>query len=460
MAKIEIQGSGKTDESIIIYAFSTSIADKWYYSLNDGGWVEYSSKQDSAETIIIGGLTPNTKYKVEVRAKRKGLLIYDFSSEIFVTTLDSLSVYSPSNVYFDDENASITFNANIPTEIDEKVIIQFNRANTEMFSFSFDIVNGQNTLYFNEQMRHHALVFLQNSKDLVFYFFIKYSKNGVKYETEHRTFHGKTTAENSAPILTDFVYRDNDPEALAVTANDQLLITNESNLVVNITPAEPRNKASISAYTVTVGNVSVSTVDTRVSVGRVDLSGIVPIVVTAIDSRGYTATMTKIVNYIPYTPIELAELSIERINNVEKMTKLSLSGSITPIMIDGVDKNPLKAILYQTRPTNEQSFGELIEIPQSNIEWNGNSFTADISQWVEFDSDKSFYIQVIVQDQLTQDQEMVTLPNGKPLLALRKGMLGINNNNPQHALDVDGDLNLTGKILINGEEVDLGGITE
>lgn len=462
MAKIEIQGSGKTDESIIIYAYSTATADKWYYSLNDGDWVEYSSKQDSAETIIIEELTPNTEYKVEVRAKRKGLLIYDVSSAVLIKTLYPLTISSASDVYWDDENASITFKANIPTQIDETVTITFNRVNTQMFKFyDVNIVNGLNTLYFTEEMIKHALgIFLANSKELVFNLSVKYSKNGVYYETGHLTFHGKTSAENSAPILTDFVYRDNDPEALAVTENDQLLITNESNLVVNITPAEPKNYATISAYTVTVGNVSVSTVDTRVSVGRIDLSGVVPIVVTAIDSRGYTATTTKIVNYIPYTQIELTELSIERINNVEKMTRLSLNGSITPIVIDGVDKNPLKAILYQTRPTNEESFSELIEIPKDSVVFDEGGFSLDIPQWIEFDEKLSYYIRIVVQDQLTQDEETIPLANGRPVLSLRKEKVGINNNNPQHALDIDGDLNLTGRILINGEEINLGGIIE
>jgi hypothetical protein len=170
--------------------------------------------------------------------------------------------------------------------------------------------------------------------------------------------------------------------------------------------------------------------------------------------------MTKIVNYIPYTPIELTELSIERINNVEKMTRLSLTGSITPIIIDGVDKNPLKAILYQTRPTNEETFGELIEIPKDSVVFDENGFYLDVPQWIEFDEKSSYYIRIVVQDQLTQDDETIPLANGRPVLSLRKEKVGINNNNPQYALDIDGDLNLTGTILINGEEIDLGGIIE
>lgn len=463
MAKIEIQGSGKTDESVIIYAFSTSAADKWYYSLNDGAWVEYSSKQDSAETIIIEGLSPNTQYKVEVRAKRKGLLIYDVSSAILIKTLYPLTISSPSDVYIDSENPQLTFTANISTSIDSgETIFEIWKFNEVIAILGYVNINdGQNSIEITQSKAiSKILEIMKSSKDTVFTALFTYKKNGKMYNNSWFTFHCKTTAENSAPILTDFVYRDNDPEAVAVTGNDQLLITNESNLVVNITPAEARNYADISAYTVTVGNVSVSTVDTRVNVGRIDLSGVVPIVVTAIDSRGYTATTTKIVNYIPYKPTELVDLSIERINNVEKMTRLFLNGSITPILIDGVDKNPLKAILYQTRPTNEETFGELIEIPRDSVVFDENGFSLEIPQWLEFDEKSSYYIRVVVQDQLTQDDETIPLANGRPVLSLRKEKVGINNNNPQYALDIDGDLNLTGTILINGVEIDLGGITE
>ena len=458
MGRIDINTGKKTDESLIIHAFSTSVERRWEYSVNDGDWKSAEKENSSEVMIVIENLTPNTEYKISVRTN-----IFN-TKYILVKTLPPLSVYSPSDVYIDSKNPRLTFTANIPTGFfnNNSTTVYIRRVNEQMGSnFVVNLKNGKNSIGFvNPNIIDGILRTMSKSKDMVFTALFYYSKNDETYSAS-LNFHCKTSAENSAPILTDFVYKDGNTGLVdSVTGNNQLLVQNQSGLVVTITPAEPRNYATISAYTVTVGNVSVSTVEERVSIGRVDLSGAVPIVVTAIDSRGYTATMTKIVNYIPYTPIELTELSIERINNIEKMTKFYLSGSITPIMIDGIDKNPLKAILYQTRPTNEQSFGELIEIPQSNIEWNGNNFTADISQWVEFDSDKSFYIQVITKDQLTQDQEIVTLPNGKPLLALRKGMLGINNNNPQHALDIDGDLNLTGKILINGEEINVGGITE
>ena len=458
MGRIDINTGKKTDESLIIHAFSTSVERRWEYSVNDGDWKSAEKENSSEVMIVIENLTPNTEYKISVRTN-----IFN-TKYILVKTLPPLSVYSPNDVYIDSENPRLTFTANIPTGFfnNNLTSVLIRRVNEQMgTTFGVFLKNGKNSINFvNPDIIDEILRTMSSSKDMVFVAQFVYSKNSEAYSTT-LNFHCKTTAENSAPILTDFVYKDGNTALVdSVTGNNQLLVQNQSGLVVTITPAEPRNYATISAYTVTVGNVSVSTVEERVPIGRVDLSGVVPIVVTAIDSRGYTATMTKIVNYIPYTPIELTELSIERINNIEKMTKFYLSGSITPIMIDGIDKNPLKAILYQTRPTNEQSFGELIETPQSNIEWNGNSFTADISQWVEFDSDKSFYVQVITKDQLTQDQEIVTLPNGKPLLALRKGMLGINNNNPQHALDIDGDLNLTGKILINGEEINVGGITE
>ena len=42
---------------------------------------------------------------------------------------------------------------------------------------------------------------------------------------------------------------------------------------------------------------------------------------------------------------------------------------------------------------------------------------------------------------------------GTPLMAIRKDKIGINNPSPQYALDVVGDINVTGSVYKNGKEI-------
>lgn len=458
MGTISIDIGKKTDESLVIHAFSTATEKKWEYSV-DGGktWPNSVTTNSSTATIFIDGLKPNTEYKIGVRTNLLNM------KYIQVKTLYPLSVYSPGDVYIDSENPILTFTANIPTgfDNDNRVQILTKRVNEQMGTvFYKKLVNGKNSINFvNPDVIDEILRTMSKSKDMVFTAQFIYAKNNETYSTSF-TFHCKTTAENSSPILEDFVYCDNDTETLAVTENDQLLITNESNLVVNITPAEPRNYANIVAYTVTVGDVSKSTVEPRVDVGGIGLSGVVPIVVTAIDSRGYTATMTKLVEYIPYKDIEITELTIDRINSVDETVYINFKSAITPIYINGENRNGLDKVLYQTMRTNGEEVSELLEIPKSRINETDTEITIDISEWLSFDEKNSYYIYLYISDKLTKDEETVTLKNGRPVMSFRKEKVGINNNDPQYALDIVGDLNLTGKILINGEEIDLGGITE
>lgn len=458
MGKIDIDVGKKTDESVYIQAFSTATEKKWEYSI-DGGktWPNSVTTNSSSATIFIDGLKPNTEYRIGVRTN-----IFN-EKYIYVKTLDPLDVYSPSDVYIDSKNPQLTFTANIPTGFfnNNSTTVYIRRVNEQMGTkFVVNLKNGKNSIRFvNPDIIDEMLRTMSKSKDMVFTAQFTYSKNSEKYSTTF-TFHCKTTAENSSPILEDFVYQDNDPKALAVTQNDQLLITNESDLVVNITPATPKNYSAIVAYTVTVGDVSKSTVEERVNVGRIGLSGIVPIVVTAIDSRGYTATLTKIVEYIPYKDIEITELTIDRTNSVDETVYLRLKSAITPIYINGENRNGLGEIRYQTMRTDGEEVSESLAIPLSRINETDTEITVKIDEWLTFNEKNSYYIYLYVSDKLTKDEETVTLKNGRPVMSFRKEKVGINNNDPQYALDIVGDLNLTGKILINGEEIDLGGITE
>lgn len=462
-----------TDVSMTFKVTASKECEEWFYKIDGSSWISANKQVGYDSEITISNLSPDTKYKIQFRAKRKGWPINLESHEIEAYTTDSLKIYidQPNDkVYLDSPNAEIISRIIIPTYIDT---LDDEGNNVELLFQSFQatggytiilrkitkIEDGQTSILLSREDCENLLNVMPSLKSCSFTMRYIFKKDGIQYGEEIMVtdykddFYGSTTAENSSPIFENFTFHDANDKTYALTQDREKLIQGQSELTVEYESATPQNGATISAYTVTVGGTSKSVYNTTsVSMGKINFTGTVPIVVTAIDSRGYSTTLTKLVNFIPYQPIQLNSLEVSRINDIEETTRLSFSGSITPVIIDGTDKNPFKLLTYQFKTTNTTDYEDEVIMDEKLISWNGNNFSADIPEWIDFTEDMSFDIRITVRDQLTRDREAVTIPNGRPLLSLRKRMVGINNNAPEYALDIDGDLNLTGNVYINGTQ--------
>ncbi len=452
MANIEIEAQGKTDVSITVYAFATAVCDKWQYSLNDGEWITFSEEELSNAVAIIDGLKPNTEYKVEVRAKRKNLLIYYTSTARYVKTKYASSITSVEDVYIDDSNSMLVVKASVPSSgYNHKLI--FRKQREELFSIETELQDGNNTFALTDEQRKIMLKSIPDVKSVVITADLYTYKNTTQMAYSFCTFHARTSVENSAPIFENFTYEDINEKTTSLTQDNQILISTVSQLRVNIEKATARNYSTIVAYTVAVGSINVTSAETTVDIGVVSLANSVPIVVTAIDSRGYTTILTKVVNFIPYTNVEITNAEISRINDVSETAKITIEGNFSPIIINGVDLNYIKYIHYSTKKTSDTEYENYKVIIPDFVQEN-NSFSYTNNEWITFNENNSYNVLVRVVDALSNNDDYSTIiPPSKPLLSLRKGKVGVNNKNPQYAVDVDGDINLTGKIYINGEEL-------
>ena len=125
-----------------------------------------------------------------------------------------------------------------------------------------------------------------------------------------------TTAANSSPTLSGFIYADSYATTTAITGNDQLFIQSHSKLTVTPGTATSKNQATITNYTATCNGVSVSnTTGTVLTVGTVAKSGTVAVVLTVTDSRGYTASVTKNITVIVYAAPKVNSLTLRRTND-------------------------------------------------------------------------------------------------------------------------------------------------
>lgn len=253
----------------------------------------------------------------------------------------------------------------------------------------------------------------------------------------------RTSSTSSKPTFSGFTFADSRSKTVEITGNDQLLIQSHSLLRVTCDTAVPKNEATIRKYSVTVGSTTVSGESPVVDFGAISLSGSLTITVSAVDSRGYSTTHTQMVQVIPYDSIRLTHWSVRRINDIEESADLSLKGSYSPISVNGIEKNHIDSILYRHREFSSQ--GEWSAWVSMEMIVADGQFAFIDDSFGSFDPEFAYEIQLSVSDQLTIDNITLMLPKGIPLVAYRKGKIGINTAHPACALDVVGNIQQNGQ---------------
>ena len=91
--------TGVTKDSISISVSSNGVeADKWEYRLNSGNWVTFNSTSGTSKSTTISGLSMNTLYTIDTRARKALNGIYGYSSAVDQKTLGAAEISSANNV--------------------------------------------------------------------------------------------------------------------------------------------------------------------------------------------------------------------------------------------------------------------------------------------------------------------------------------------------------------------------
>lgn len=256
-----------------------------------------------------------------------------------------------------------------------------------------------------------------------------------------------TSSANSSPLFSEFTCSDSNSTTSAVTGGNPYYIQGYSTLKITPGTAESRNWSQITKYTAVCNGVTVSNTDGGVlNLGTISRSGNITVRVTVTDSRGYTKSVYKTINVIPYDRPNVYSITLRRTNEIESEIQLVFSGSISAITIDGTDKNSLKSVRYRYKKTNASSYGNFIDL-LSSVDINGTSFSFSNLELCDFDVNSSYNFHLEIRDvfdSMTVTDMYFTVPQGTPLVALRKKMVGINNPNPKAALDVTGEIYMNG----------------
>lgn len=462
---VTLTTSSITASGVTIKATASTTCDIFDYSTNGGStWTNFSTTNGTTASKTITGLTPNTTYSIKVRARKKTNQVYGTSAAASVKTLGGSVISSVSTFTADNATAKIAMSVTVYNTSYTHTLVIKNGSTTVLTISSLSLTNGSNTITLTASQRSTVLAAMSSVKSFTGTFTLTTYSGSTQIGTaSSKTATVQTTAANSAPTFTAFTYADSNTTAVGVTGNNQILIQNISTLKLTLTAATAKNGATISSYSVVAGSKTASATSTTITVGTLSDKGTVPVIVTAIDSRGYTTAVTVNITVIEYAGISITDYSMRRVNEVEDATQVAIGGDITPVKISGTNKNSLRYLYYRYKKTSDESYGGYTNIT-SSTEYDDNGFNFESDEWISLDADYSYYVQFLVTDKLTSDTVTITVPQGTPLLALRRKKVGVNKREPAAALDVAGSVmmngyNVLGLVATLGNTEDLNNLT-
>lgn len=446
---VSVNVSSITANSIKITVSSSATANKWWYSLNGGSsWVAFNSSSGASKETTVTGLSPNTSYTVQACARKSYNGVDGYSGKTTVKTLGGSVLSSVSTLTADNATVKITLSATVyDTSYKHKLVLK-DGSTTVLTLTGLSLSNGSNTITLTAAQRSSILADMAAKKSFTGTFELStFSGSSQIGSTSTKTATVQTTAANSAPTFSGFTYKDTNTTAAGVTGNNQILIQSVSTLQVIASAATAKNGATISSYSVSAGGSTASSTTVTLNVGKIYTSGTVPIIVTAIDSRGYTSSATVNITVIAYKSIDITTAIMRRVNEIEDVTQVTLEGDITPVKVNNVNKNTLRKLYYQYKRTDASAYSSLTDIT-SFATFNDSGFTFTSDEWLSLDANYSWYVRFYVYDNLTGDTATITVSQGTPLISFRRKKVGINKREPTQALDVDGNIAANGVIVL------------
>lgn len=449
---VTMTASDITADGFTISATSSVACDRWDYSLDNGtNWTNFSTTSGTSASYSVTGVEPNTTYNVKVRARKVSNEVYGSSATTAVDVLGGTLLQSVNTVTADSSTVQVAFSVNIFNNTYTHKLVLKNGNTTLVTLNNISITNGVNTVNLSSSQRSSILNSIPSAKEFLGTFELYSYDNGVQVGNPSVVDNVivQTTAANSSPTFPGFTYRDSNTTSTSITQDNQVIIQSISTLVISASAATAKNGASISSYSVIAGSTTASSTTTTINVGAIDDVGTnstMAIVVTAIDSRGYTTSTTVNAPVVAYEPLSITTGSMHRVNDADDMVTADVEGRMTAIMTSDTanpNKNYISLVRYRYRRTDNSSWGSWTNVT-SGVTYTDSSFQYSVNDLVELDSDYSFYVEFEVADVLSSDTIIFTIPQGIPLMSFRRNKVGINKSEPSVALDVNGTIMMNG----------------
>ena len=446
--------SNITANGFTISASSSATSDIWQYSLNGGStWTQFSATAGTSATVTLSSLSPNTTYSVRVRARKRTNQVYGTSGTVSAKTLGGAVLLSCGSFSADAASISLSLRVTVYNAAYTNYITIKNGSTTylSLAGRIWAAGTAYRTITLTSSERTTLLNAMASIKSFTATIELVTKSGSTQIGSASTcTCTIRTSQANSGPSISGFTFADSYSTTTAITDNDQVLIQDYSRLTVTPGTAAARNGASIVSYSAVCSGVTKSnTTGETLSLGTIGTSGTRDITLTVTDSRGYTASVTQSVTVVPYSKPRVSSVSLRRTNDIETEMQLVFNGSISPITVDGTQKNSLLYARYRYKLTSASSYNSYTSILGS-VTATGSSFSFSNLELCNLDSESSYDFHLQIRDQLNSLTSLdlyFVVSQGTPLVALRKKMVGINTPSPEAALHVVGDTRIEGTLI-------------
>jgi len=436
--------SSKTINSLVLDYAVDSTCDAFWYSLNGGSWTSMPSNK------TITGLSAATAYSIKLRVRRKDSQLTTDSSAISVTTYDYAKITSASN-YNIGTNTSISFSnpsgSTVNAWIEKETTTDLLSAKRTGISspYTFAWTSSDNNL-------HYAAIPTANS--LKVKFVVQTVCNGTSY---YSTIIKTATLTDANPTFSNFTFQDSNSTTVALTGNNQKLISGYSNLKTIISTANKAvaNKgATMIKYRTELGKLSKevsysSSAEVSMELTKVNASSII---VKAIDGRGNITSVTKSATLVNYTEAVIQSMSIIRQNGIGTTANIVGNGTYANINF-GAKTNAIQSIQYRVK-TKSGSFGSWTDITSKFTLGSGTFKNNTTSNTLTgFTVGTEYIAEIKVTDLLSSVTRQVEITSGDSILCLNrtKKLVGVGKI-PTNTLPT-GSLDVKGKVYAGGQNI-------
>lgn len=239
---------------------------------------------------------------------------------------------------------------------------------------------------------------------------------------------------NSNPIFNSnqLSYLDSNSSIVAITQNNQHIVRNNSNLKVTFTNATGKNSATIDHYEITFnGNIQTKNSGATINYGLINASQNLPVYVKAIDSRGNSTTISKVIVILDWINPS-AVINYGRINNYEDDVRLKVNATISSVD----NKNRIESIVCKYKKITDETFTNELNI------YNNTLVTISVDKLYAWD------FKIIINDKFGTTIYNITIAKGVPIMFVdtKKLAVGINKfPSNENSFDLEGNFNVNGE---------------
>ena len=425
----------KTETTITMnWSCDTTANYIWYSKDNGSNWTAVGSVNATSGSYTISGLTANTAYNIKTRVRRSS------TSTTYDTTVSAITTY-PYPYLVSASNFTIGNNipVNIKNPLNRSLTIYIIGNDNSVICTATRTTDGATNLGSNSSEIDAQYASIPSSNEGNYKVRIVCSAISRDTTTNGAKYYTNTT--DCSPIFTNFTYKDGNTNIINVTGNDQVFVKGYSTVTVMIASADHmtvRKSASPKNYVASCDTLSTTanyvSGDLTISLGTILNSGTKRIMVYAYDSRNNSASIYRDITVYDYS-VPVINATVERLNNFENQTTVSVSGSYSKLVINNDAKNTVTNVSYRYRETGG-SWGDWTSF---NTSVSDGYFTCtDVV--LSLDNTKSFEFQFKATDRIDTSTTSSVLDIGKAIFFISSNL---------RECFVDGDLEVDGTVRIH-----------